>query len=109
MKQVEVSLLSWHVKPFSIFILLWGPGLTGLLRGLLLVVLGGNDFIVDTKIWNWIINCGNRVSAPVSATIMAKLVNNPKTIDGIKFDNAKIENPATIVTEVKYMAWPMLL
>ena len=31
--------------------------------------------------------------------IIAKPVNNPKYIVGIKFDKARIENPKTIVTK----------
>ena len=40
---------------------------------------------------------------------MARLVNSPNTIVGMKFDRAKIEKPATMVIDVKYMARPILL
>ena len=40
---------------------------------------------------------------------MARLVNNPNTMVGMKLDKARIEKPATIVIDVKYMARPMLL
>ena len=40
---------------------------------------------------------------------MARLVSKPNTMVGIKLDSARIENPATIVMEVKYIARPILL
>ena len=54
-------------------------------------------------------SCGNSVKEPVKATIMARLVNSPNTIVGMKLDRARIEKPATIVIDVKYMALPILL
>ena len=45
----------------------------------------------------------------MSATTIARLVSKPNTMVGTKFDSAKIENPATIVMEVKYIARPILL
>ena len=54
-------------------------------------------------------NCGSNVNDPTKATNIAKLVKSPKTIVGIKFDSERIENPATIVIEVKYIARPILL
>tara|TARA_Y100000814_G_scaffold267903_1_gene222567 strand:+ start:671 stop:892 length:222 start_codon:yes stop_codon:yes gene_type:complete len=52
---------------------------------------------------------GSNVSDPTNATNIAKLVRSPKTIVGIKFESDRIENPATIVIEVKYIARPILL
>ena len=54
-------------------------------------------------------NWGSNVSDPIKATNIAKLVRSPKTMVGIKFESDRIENPATIVIEVKYIARPILL
>ena len=54
-------------------------------------------------------NWGSNVSDPIKATNIAKLVRSPKTMEGIKFESDRIENPATIVIEVKYIARPILL
>ena len=54
-------------------------------------------------------SCGSNVSEPTSATNMARLVSRPNTMVGMKFDTARIENPATMVMDVKYIARPMLL
>jgi len=49
------------------------------------------------------------VREAVSAISIATLVNKPNTMVGMKLDSARIEKPATIVMDVKYMALPMLL
>tara|TARA_B100001057_G_scaffold435078_1_gene465166 strand:- start:138 stop:338 length:201 start_codon:yes stop_codon:yes gene_type:complete len=43
---------------------------------------------------------GNKVKEAKKETINAKAVNNPKRTVGVKFERAKIENPAAIVVAV---------
>ena len=49
---------------------------------------------------------GNNVKTDIRANNIAKPVNNPKYIVGIKFDKIRIEKPKTIVIEVFKIATP---
>ena len=51
---------------------------------------------------------GNVINTPNIAIIIAKLVNKPKNIVGIKLDKHKTENPNDIVMDVVNMALPTL-
>jgi hypothetical protein len=55
-----------------------------------------------------IINFGNRVKTAIRATNIAKPVNKPKIIVGMKFERINIENPKIIVIPVKKIALPIL-
>jgi len=43
---------------------------------------------------------GNNVKFAAKATSIEKPVNKPKYIEGIKFDNTRIEKPKVIVIDV---------
>ena len=52
---------------------------------------------------------GKSVKTDIKASSIAKPVNIPKYIVGIKFDNTKIEKPNTIVIDVFRIAIPTVL
>ena len=52
---------------------------------------------------------GSKVNTEIIANNIAKPVNTPKYIVGIKLDNTKIEKPKTIVIEVFKIAIPTVL
>ena len=54
------------------------------------------------------ISLGSNVKIASKATNIAKPVNTPNIIVGIKFDKTRIENPKIIVMLVKNIALPML-
>ena len=56
-----------------------------------------------------IISLGSRVRTASKAINIARPVNNPKIIVGMKLDNIKMENPKIIVMLVKKIALPILL
>ena len=51
---------------------------------------------------------GSKVNTASKAIIIARPVNNPNIIVGIKLDNTKIEKPNIIVMLVKNIALPIL-
>ena len=62
LNKLERGIFCWY-DPFSILILFWLPFSFELFRDNLLVVLGGDDIVIDTKIWDKVINwMGSRVS-----------------------------------------------
>ena len=54
------------------------------------------------------ISFGSKVNTASKAIIIARPVNNPNIMVGMKLDNTKIEKPKTIVMLVKNIALPML-
>ena len=52
---------------------------------------------------------GKSVKTDIKASSIAKPVNIPKYIVGIKFERTKIEKPKTIVIEVLSIATPTVL
>ena len=51
---------------------------------------------------------GNNVKTAISATSIAKPVNTPNIIVGIKLESISIENPNITVIPVKKIAFPMV-
>ena len=50
--------------------------------------------------FNTTINSGNRVRFAIRAATIARPVSSPKYILGMKLENANMENPRVMVTEV---------
>ena len=72
------------------------------------IVIWNNEILKDHRL-NLFSKLGNVNRTPTMAIIMAKEVNIPNKMVGIKLDKARTENPKAIVIEVVKTAYPTLL